>query len=72
MTLFCEEAGDVGKLIHNGTMPKGPLERFGRKPVGAWKFRLTGELRVHKKTADQKGWAPRKLGLRGKALARAG
>lgn len=47
---------------------RGP-ERFGRKPAEGWKFRITGELRVHKKTADQRGWEPRKLGIRGKALA---
>ena len=41
---------------------------MGRKPVEGWKLRITGQLRVHKKTADQKGWEPRKLGIRGDAL----
>lgn len=48
---------------------RGPLERFGRKPVEGWKFRIIGEWRAHKKTADQKGWEPRK---KGKTVANAG
>lgn len=48
---------------------RGPPERFGRKPVKWWKFRIIGEWRAHKKTADQKGWEPRK---RGKTVANAG
>ena len=42
---------------------------WGRKPVEGWKLRITGELRIHKKAANQKGWEPRKLGIRGNALA---
>lgn len=60
----------VGMLIHNGTMPsRGHRKDVGRKPVEGWKLRITGELRVHKKAADQKGWEPRKLGIRSNALA---
>lgn len=47
------------------------MERFGRKPAEGWKFRITGKLRVHK-IVDQKDWEPRKLGIRSKALTKAG
>ena len=60
----------MGMLIHHGTMPsEGHRKDVGRKPVEGWKLRITGELRVHTKAADQKGWEPRKLGIRGNALA---
>lgn len=60
----------MGMLIHNGTMPsQGHRKDVGRTPVEGCKLRITGELTVHKKAADQKGWEPRKLGIRSNALA---
>lgn len=60
----------MGMMIHNGTMPSaGRWKDLGRKPVEGCKLRITGELRVHKKTADKKGLEPRELGIRGTALA---
>lgn len=53
-----------------GTMPsEGHRKDVGRKPVEGWKLRITGSW-VHKKAADQKGWGPRILGIRGNALAK--
>lgn len=60
----------VGMLIHHGTMPSEGHRRRGQEAsrrLEAQNHR--GELRVHKKAADQKGWEPRILGIRGNALA---
>lgn len=64
---FCEEAGGCGRVDSQwNNALRRPLERFGRKPVEARRFRIIGKLRVHQKTADQKGQEPRNGGLEAK------
>ena len=64
---FCEEVGGCGRVDSQwNNALRGPPERFGRKPVEAWKFRIIGKLRVQQETADQKGWEPRNGGLAAK------
>lgn len=60
----------MGGLIHSGTMlSEGHQKDLGRQPTEEWKFKIIGGLTVHRKTVDQKGWWPKKLGIRGKASA---